>query len=189
MAGNQSVIPETTTGMVVLVASVVSLILSLIIWFVPPLPMADSVQSGWRSIDIIWRDEVIKQISGYSLLAVSIFGMIFSLRKRTKLVKEGSYGFWRAVHSAVGVATLAGLVVHTGMRLGSNANFMLGVTFLALTFVGAAAGIASGLENRLAGEAAMFVREWRPRLTKLHIWLLWPLPVLIAIHIICVYWY
>jgi len=189
MAGNKSAIPETTTGMVVLVTSVVSLILSLIIWFVPPLPMADSVQSDWRNIDIIWRDEVIKQVSGYSLLAVSVFGMIFSLRKRTKLVKEGSYGFWRAVHTAVGVATLVGLIVHTGMRLGSNANMMLGLTFLALTFVGAAAGIASGIENRVTGEFAMFVREWRPRLTKLHIWLLWPLPVLIAIHIICVYWY
>lgn len=189
MAGSKSAIPETTTGMVVLVTSVVSLILSLIIWFVPPLPMADSVQSDWRNIDIIWRDEVIKQVSGYSLLAVSVFGMIFSLRKRTKLVKEGSYGFWRAVHTAVGVATLVGLIVHTGMRLGSNANMMLGLTFLALTFVGAAAGIASGLENRVTGEAAMLVREWRPRLAKLHIWLLWPLPVLIAIHIICVYWY
>lgn len=189
MAGNQSAIPETATGMVVLVASVVSLILSLIIWFVPPLPMADSVQSDWRNIDIIWRDEVIKQISGYSLLAVSVFGMIFSLRKRTKLVKEGSYGFWRAVHTAVGVATLVGLIVHTGMRLGANVNMMLSLTFLGLTFVGAAAGIASGLENRLSGESAMFIREWRPRLTKLHIWLLWPLPVLITIHIICVYWY
>ena len=189
MAGDRSAVPDTTTGMVVLVTSVVSLILSLVIWFVPSNPMAESIQSDWRSVDIIWRDEVLKQISGYSLLAVSIFGMIFSLRKRTKLVKEGSYGFWRAVHTAVGVATLVGLVVHTGGRLGANVNMMLGLTFLALTFVGAFAGIASGLENRLAGEAAMFVREWRPRLTKLHIWLLWPLPVLIAIHIICVYWY
>jgi nitrite reductase (NADH) large subunit len=189
MAGGKSAAPETTTGTVVLVTSLVSLVLSLVIWFVPPLPMADSVQSDWRNIDIIWREEVIKQVSGYSLLAVSVFGMIFSLRKRTKLVREGSYGFWRAVHTAVGVATLFGLVAHTGMRLGANVNMMLGITFLALTFVGAAAGIASGLENRLAGEAAMVVREWRPRLTKLHIWLLWPLPVLIVIHIICVYAY
>ena len=189
MAGDQATTVETTTGMVVLVTSVVSLILSLVIWFVPPLPMADSVQSDWRNVDIIWRDEVIKQVSGYSLLAVSVFGMLFSLRKRTKLAKEGSYGFWRAVHTTVGVATLVGLVVHTGMRLGANANFLLGATFLALAFVGAAAGIASGLENRVTGGAAMFIREWRPRLTKVHIWLLWPLPVLIAIHIICVYWY
>jgi nitrite reductase (NADH) large subunit len=115
--------------------------------------------------------------------------MIFSLRKRTKLVKEGSYGFWRAVHTTGGVAVLVGLIVHTGMRLGANLNLALSLTFLTLTAVGAAAGIASGMENRLSGQSAMLVRDLRPRLTKLHIWLIWPLPALIAIHIICVYWY
>lgn len=189
LAGGQAGAEQTVAGQVVLVTSAVSLLLSILIAVLPPIPMADSVQSDLRWFDFIWRDNIIKQISGYSLLTISVLGMAFSLHKRTRFLKIGNYGLWRAVHTASGVAVLAGMIAHTGMRLGANLNLALALTFLLLTFVGAAAGILSGLENRLTGSSAMWARQWRPRLTKLHIWLLWPLPALIAAHIACVYWY
>lgn len=115
--------------------------------------------------------------------------MLFSLRKRTKLLDFSTYGFWRFFHVTLGVLVLSLVVLHTGMSLGANLNLILSSTFLATALLGACAGLASGLESRLKGEWAIAARVWRPRLTRWHYWLFWPLPALIAAHVLCVYWY
>lgn len=172
-----------------LLASLVSLLLTTLIGVLPPIPLADSVQDGWRQIDFLWRDNIAKQISGYSLLGLLVLGLAFSVRKRTRWLRFGSYGFWRAAHGVLGAAALLGVIVHTGFRMGANLNFLLSSVLLAVAMVGALAGVASGLESRTRGEAVRLIRSWRPKLARLHVWLFWPLPVLLAIHIISVYWY
>lgn len=84
---------------------------------------------------------------------------------------------------------LFGLIVHTGVRMGSNLNFVLSLTFMLLALVGGLAGIASSLESKLSGDSAMFMRAWRPKLTWIHIALFVPLPALLAGHVFSVYWY
>lgn len=115
--------------------------------------------------------------------------MIFSLRKRVPKFTLGSYGFWRVLHGLLGVAMLVGVGVHTGLRMGENLNFVLGVFVIAVTIVGALAGIASSLESKVNGTLLMRVRWWRPVITKVHFWITWPLPALIAFHILSFYWF
>ena len=44
------------------------------------------------------------------------------------------------MHSVVGTLTLIGLVVHTGMHMGSNLNFALAAVFLTLNVTGVVHG-------------------------------------------------
>ncbi|MFG0255702.1 MAG: FAD-dependent oxidoreductase [Rhodopirellula sp. JB053] len=180
---------QTRGSNAVLIASIVATILAAALAFMPPIPLATSVQDSWREIDAFWRDGFIKQVTGFSLLFVMLLALTFSLRKRVKFVRFGDYGWWRAAHATIGTAMVLGLIVHTGIRMGSNLNFALSSTFLALSFVGGLAGLASSLETKLTGDSAMFVRAWRPKLTWLHIALFVPLPALLAGHILSVYWY
>ena len=89
----------------------------------------------------------------------------------------------------IGVVTLAGLIIHTGLRLGSNLNMALAATFIGLNFVGAMTGAISALEQRATGSTAMLLRSWKPRIAKLHIWFVLPLPALLVYHIACAYYF
>jgi nitrite reductase (NADH) large subunit len=82
--------------------------------------------------------------------------------------------------------TLVVLVSHTGFRLGQNLNFVLMTNFLAISLVGALAGGVTALERRLSGPAA---RRLRSVWTGAHVALTWPLPVLIAFHILAAYYF
>ncbi|MFG0264172.1 MAG: FAD-dependent oxidoreductase [Rhodopirellula sp. JB055] len=173
----------------VLVTSVLAACLAVVLFAMPPIPFAASVQDSWRKVDLFWRDGFIKQVTGFSLLFLMLVALLFSLRKRVKRVSFGDYGWWRAAHAVIGTTMLFGLIVHTGVRMGSNLNFSLSLTFLLLSLVGGLAGIASSLESKLSGDSAMFLRAWRPKLTWVHIALFVPLPALLAGHVFSVYWY
>ncbi|MEL7337470.1 MAG: NAD(P)/FAD-dependent oxidoreductase, partial [Planctomycetota bacterium] len=109
------------------------------------------------------------------------------MRKRSSRFTWGSYGFWRAAHGVLGVSVMIAIGIHTGMQLGSNLNWVLGVCFLSAGVLGGLAGIASSLESRLGGSLGMKVRRWRPHLASLHLWVTWPLPLLIGLHIFSFY--
>ncbi len=172
-----------------LIASMLGAILLGFCFFVGRLPFADSVNDVFYQVESIWRDSFWKQVTGYTLVAVTTLGLLLPLRKRVKWFSYGNYGFWRTAHALVGSLTLTGLIIHTGMRMGANLNFMLSAVFLAINITGVAVGAVASMESKLVGDAAMQVRKWRPRITNLHLWLLWPLPALLAIHIFCVYFY
>ena len=154
-----------------------------------PIPIAQSVQTSWRNVDVLWRNDTARQVTGFSTLGLMSASMIFSLRKRLPKFSLGSYGFWRAMHGLLGVAMLVGVGVHTGMRLGANLNFVLGIFVLAVAFMGALAGIVSSLETKVNGTLLMRIRWWRPVITKIHFWITWPVPALIAFHILSFYWF
>ncbi|MCC9640721.1 FAD-dependent oxidoreductase [Rhodopirellula sp. JC740] len=189
LAGETATPTRVSGATMVLVSSILSVLVGLIVLLAPPIPLATSVQDPWREIDILWRDDFLKQVSGYSLLACFVLALTFSMRKRLRFLQWGNYGWWRAAHASIGTLMAMGLIAHTGIRMGDHLNFALSLTFVLLTIVGGLAGITSALENRLTGDSAMFVRAWRPKLTWMHIVLFVPMPALLAGHILSVYWY
>lgn len=189
LTGSQPVAVSVAGSSTMLLVSLLSAAVLISMWFLKPLAFATSVLDSWRSIDVLWRDDFARQVTGYSLLGITVAGMLFSLRKRLPKFTFGEYGFWRAAHGVLGTLSLLGMLVHTGMRLGSNLNFMLAICFLATVAMGAIAGALSSLENRVRGPVVLQVRLWRSRLSILHRWVTWPLPALIVLHVIGFYWF
>ncbi|MCC9605082.1 FAD-dependent oxidoreductase [Blastopirellula sp. JC733] len=170
-------------------ASILTLFVMTMLLLLGPVAAAESVESFRYQFSLIWRDDVIKQISGYSLLAIMLISTIFTLRKRWPRFKWGEYGYWRAFHAIVGLTTLAGLWLHTGGGLGANLNLMLSMAFVLLAITGGLTGAASALESQFTGEAAIWLRKYRPWINQIHIWILVPLGVFLVFHVTCVYYF
>ena len=135
------------------------------------------------------RDCITKQVTGYFLLALSLAALLLSLRKRWKRFTFGAFASWRLAHALLGVTTLVGLVAHTGLRFGSNLNFVLMNVFVTLNVLGAVAAWVAAMEGRDKGRLAYWARRWRPVVTFVHILLFWPLPTLLMFHILAVYYF
>jgi len=157
-----------------------------LLWLLPfSLPYADTVQAVPR-LDVLWRNGLFKQISGFTLLGLSMLLALVSLRKRVRRLRWGSFDVWRVLHVVAGLLTIAVLVAHTGFRLGDNLNFYLMCVFTGLMLAGAAASAVVGLQHVLPLTLARRSRElsiWT------HVLLLWPLPALLGFHILKTYWY
>jgi nitrite reductase (NADH) large subunit len=170
---------------VTLSAAIVSLLLVLATVVSPPLGFATATSDTFQ-LDQLWRESLYKQITGFTLLGVVALETIISVRKRWARFQIGRFTSWRAFHTVMGALLLLGLVAHTGFRLGHHLDRWL-VSFLLLsTAVGGAAAILAALETRYASPSVMTLRRW---LAGAHLWLLWPLPVLIAAHVIKVYFF
>lgn len=147
----------------------------------PPLPSAASVQDVWYQVGTAWRDGFWKQVSGFTLLGLVLLGSALSLRKRWARFQWGGFGYWRALHALLGALALVIVFVHTGLQAGAQLNGWLLADFLAIGAWGAVAAIATthaGSGQRL--------RRW---LQRVHLWLAWPLPVLIGFHVLSVYYF
>lgn len=159
--------------------------LLLLLWILPPLQIAQSVQRGWHS-ENIWNDGSAKQVTGFSLLGLGLFGLAMSLRKRIRAFKWIEYAGWRALHVGVGALSAALLIAHTGLHGGVNFNRYLLLDFVAVLAVGAGASLIVGREHRLAPHRARALRSlavWG------HVLAVWPLPVLLIVHILTVYYF
>ncbi|MEO0359686.1 MAG: (2Fe-2S)-binding protein, partial [Pseudomonadota bacterium] len=171
-------------------ASGVAAALALVTLLAPRFPLRDAFVIDDLRFNL-WFDGVWKQWSGYVLLGLTVAAAAIGLRRRLRFLgRLGGYDLWRAVHLGIGLASLVALFVHTGFRLGSGLNFWLMASFCAALIFGAVAGLATGGEHKLlakgVGSAAAPPRaapHW------LHIVALWPLPALLAIHILTVYSY
>lgn len=132
-----------------------------------------------------WRDGLRKQISGYSLLALSAFALLLSLRKRVAGFRWGEFAWWRVAHLAVGALIPFGLALHTGGRLGANLNLLLSASVCGLLVAGSVSGAVIANEHRLGARAARLRRAsvWT------HILLFFPVPVLLGFHILQVYFF
>ena len=158
-----------------LTAAGAAVLLALAVIGGTPLPLPDSVQAGhvW---DILYRDGWWRQATGFTLLGCVLLAAGFSLRKRWRRLSRGELGSWRVAHTGLGALALAVLLAHTGLRLGSGFNQVLMILFLSAAVLGGAT--AAGLGHRYA------------RLTFwLHVLIVWPLPVLIAFHVLASYYF
>ncbi len=170
--------------------SAVAVLMALIPILIGAVPLPDSYDADslrtW-----LWRDNIVKQWSGFILLGVMLAAMLIGLRKRIRFFDRfGGYDGWRLVHLGIGLLAVAGFFAHTGFRLGSNLNFLLGITFILTLILGAAAGLATGGDHALRAKRIGTARKPARRLpTWGHILAIWPLPVLILLHVLVVYAY
>lgn len=184
-SGVETYTPDTTpeaTGKWPLLgsAAIASLILSL--WFLlPPFDVRES-WSGFHISDI-WTDGLYKQISGFTMLGLVAISLLLSLRKRTKLIEKISFISLRNLHTILGTCILGILLLHTGLNAGSNMNLALLSTFIGASIVGVLTAFGIGLQPN---QGKQTLRKW---LTQLHILITWPLPFLLAFHILSVYWF
>ncbi len=151
----------------------------------PAWPYSPSVEAG-IGLDRFWISGTWKQVTGFTLIGLSLVIAFLSVRKRIGLEWLGSYRWWRLMHVLFGAAAVAMLFMHTGFNLGQNLNRWLMVTFLLVAIAGSATGIVTAREHALLGSGR---RSPRRALTWLHIVAFWPLPVLLMLHVVTVYAY
>lgn len=175
--------PRRVTGLTVM--GTLALVLTALMLSVPRIPVARSVQQV--GIDFLWINPLSKQITGFTLVGLTLFGLGLSLRKRVKGFSIGKYASWRVAHAAFGVLALVALVCHTGLRLGNNLNFALMLAFLMSAFTGAGAGVLASLAQASPGEAAL--QRYASSTRSLHDMTFWALPVLIGFHLLKVYYF
>jgi nitrite reductase (NADH) large subunit len=133
----------------------------------------------------LWTDGFWRQVSGYTLLSLGLVALLLSLRKRWNRFVFGDFGFWRVMHVVLGLSMLGVLVLHTGLRLGNNFNFLLLASFFLLTKLGSLASAVVAVETRPTRAS----RRWKQWSTLAHIVLSWPLPALLGFHILSVYYF
>jgi nitrite reductase (NADH) large subunit len=169
--------------------SALALLAALVATLAPAWPYTTSVQAVPR-IDVAWIDGAWKQVSGFTLLGLSVVTAALSLRKRTRRKVFGSFDGWRAFHAVVGLALLGVLFAHTGFNLGHNLNFWLMASVLAISLLGAVAGTVTAMEHRIDSGVLKWFRTPPRRITTwLHLIAAWPLPMLLLVHILTVYFY
>jgi len=184
MLGGEVVTAEKGNRALVWTAAA-TLALAFLMLFSPAIPFSDSVQSSMQW-DLLWRDGLLKQISGFSLLGLGLLVSLISFRKRIKKFTFGDFSHWRVIHVILGSVAVATLIAHTGLRLGNHLNLYLMLSFVGLLIVGGIASGAIGLQHVLPRSLAKVTRElslWS------HILLLWPLPALLGFHILKSYWF
>lgn len=169
-----------------LTSAIVALVGALAILFAPPIPYANSVQHALHW-DVLWREGLLKQITGFSVLGLLVVGLLVSLRKRTGwLNRLGRFDGWRLAHIVLGVLVIAALVAHTGLRLGSGLNGLLMGAFSLMLLVGAVSAGVIAFEHRIGG---MLAQRLRRQAVWLHILLFWPVPALLGWHVFKTYWF
>jgi nitrite reductase (NADH) large subunit len=136
--------------------------------------------------DLLWRDNINKQITGYSILGLSVLGLLVSLRKRWKIFTFLEFSIWRYAHIALGVLALVGIFVHTGFRLGENLNYWLMAPFLGLILIGSMTALFMSFQHRLDAARAKGIRD---TLVWGHILTFWPIPAMLVMHITKTYYF
>ncbi|HHC74224.1 MAG TPA: NAD(P)/FAD-dependent oxidoreductase [Thiothrix sp.] len=167
-------------------AALVAALFSIILFLLPAFPYPERVDSNIGAISALWETNFYKQISGFTLLGLSVLILLLSVRKRVTRINWGKYAIWRALHVMIGAFIFIAVFVHTGFHLGAQLNSLLMLSFSGLLLVGALASGVIAQEHRLS-------RQLASRLRKLSIWthilLFWPIPALLSFHIIKTYYF
>jgi len=165
--------------------SAIAMLLLLLSVSVPALAPLDTALGDWN-IANLWLNSGWQQFSGYCAFALSGIAMIMSLRKHWNFFSHFSYPTWRIIHTIVGVLALLFIMVHTGLAFGYNLDRILLIDFFLLSLLGAISGSLVVLEGRSNNP---IIRYFRNMAFWGHVLLLWPLPVLLAFHILTSYYF
>lgn len=185
LTGSSIAIEKDKAWMPIFLASLLGVCIALGIVFIPAAQVSDSVQTA-GVFEKIWNNKGWKQVTGFSLLAVTLLGLLMSLRKHWLPEKFGDYAWWRMSHVILGTLCVAMLVIHTGFHFGENLNQLLMINFMSVIVVGTLVGALTAFSHKLAGSrSARARRQWG----WLHIALTWPLPALLITHIVSVYFF
>ena len=152
----------------------------------PRIPIPD--RFGAIVFERLWLHDLWQQWSGYALLAFSGVGLLALLSLRVKAIaRAGGTHWWRAAHIGFGAGCLLLLFAHTGFRLGTRLNAALMACYLGVLLLGALTAIATYGAQPLRKLGA--TPKLRAHLLRLHWLALVPLPALVVVHILVVYWY
>ena len=185
LLGNSGPRTKEKAWLATMTVSIAAILVALAIALLPPLTVADSVQNQGL-LEKFWNDGYWKQVTGFTLLGLSLVGLLMALRKRLPKKKWGHFAYWRTFHVCLGLACISLLCLHTGFNLGANLNLYLMMDFLAVIFMGAVAGLMVALNHKFSVHQGLKMRKlW----TWLHILVTWPLPVLVGLHILTVYYF
>lgn len=160
-----------------------ALVLVLVILVAPSMPYATSVvePTVW---DPLGRSDLIKQLTGFSILGLASFGLLISLHKRLSWLRRLGHAALRSLHIALGAGCAAVFVAHTGLRLGNNLDFVLASFFLATLVLGATAALVPRLTQSRANWGRI-----KSTLERIHLYVVWPLPALVLLHVLKVYFF
>ena len=168
-----------------LVASLAAFVISALILSLPGIAVGESVTQP-APLEFLWNDKFWKKVTGFTLLGLSVVGLLMSLRKRLQFQKLGMFAYWRLFHIALGVTCAVILLIHTGLHIGDNLNRLLMFNFLAVLIMGGIASSVISLSHRLKPINATKIRSFW---SWAHIVVTWPLPILLAIHILTVFYF
>jgi len=185
MFGEQVKVEPVRSWHGLLALSALTLTIAVLFVFIWRIPYAASVQHEIRW-DMLWRDSLFKQISGFSILGLIVIGLFISLRKRMAKFTAGDYDLWRISHVVLGIVALLALIAHTGFRFGSELNLLLMINFLLLAVAGANASTVVATEHRMVPAVA---KKQRKLWNKVHLLLFWSLPVLLSFHVLKTYYF
>lgn len=163
--------------------ALIAFVVSSLLFYMPGLLPPDSVQEF--AYHATWTDGFWKQVTGFSLLGLTLLSLVVSLRKRMPSF-PGSTAFWRVWHVVVGCLLLGILFLHTGAHLGENLNQWLMLDFLLAACLGTVAAIVTARAQKRATAGR---QKWRQYGYWLHMLVVWPLPALIAAHVLTVYYF
>ena len=169
----------------ILLISLVAFVLALCVLMVPGIKVGESVNAP-AMFEHLWNDKFWKQVTGFTLLGLSVVGALMSVRKRINSERLGKFAYWRLMHILLGMGCAVTLMLHSGLHLGDNLNRWLMLNFLAVLILGSLAGSVVALSHRLQPvPARRTVKFW----SWLHILVTWPLPILLGMHILTVYYF
>lgn len=186
LVGDTQVNEKANKYIALFVVSILTLLLGVAYSLLPPIPYLETAVNG-LDYDDLWRDGFIKQVSGFSILGITIFALILSLRKRIAKLNFGQFTSWRFVHVMLGLLLVTTLLAHTGARFGEQLNFYLMLNFVTILLVGAVTGWMAAMETKSAKSRSIKVlKRW---IGATHIYVIWPLPVLLCFHVVSVYFF
>jgi nitrite reductase (NADH) large subunit len=140
-----------------------------------------------RLLEVLWQDHLARQLSGYFLALLSVLtAATIAIDKRRRQRLRVAMPPSRALHAGLGLVCLAGVGVHTTLRLGHGLDRALSLSVLAVIAVGAATALSMSYERRWSGRLGVPLRRLGLRL---HLWIAWPAPVLLALHVLKSYYF
>ncbi len=124
----------------------------------------------------LWQRGGHKMASGFALAGAAGAALTLIATRRLWRTRRGP--LFVGLHALVGVTAMSVLVAHTGLHAGDNLNRALLLAFLGSIGTGGALGLSS-----------LFARRARSPLLWSHLILLGALPVLLAFHIVAVFYF
>ena len=167
-----------------LISASLAMLLATLLLVLPSIPISQSVQT--LSWDWLWTDSLARQISGFSILSLTVLSFLLSIRKRFPKLAWLSFDFWRVGHVLLTSLALLTLMVHTGISFGEGINRWLIINFLAIALVGIASAAVAAIEGYWVSTK---VKGLKRALVWGHIITFWPLPILLSYHILSVYYF
>jgi nitrite reductase (NADH) large subunit len=168
------------------VASLSALTLLGVGLYAGPIPL-DNLRVAGPPLERLWRDHLARELSGFALAAiVAASAAVVALGKRRARRTGLGHSTPRGLHALLGLLTLLGLGLHTGARWGRGLDLALVACLALMLGVGATTSLLLLNDGWLCGPRGMAIKRFGLRL---HLWIAWPLPALLAIHILKSYYF